>query len=414
MSIPVQEANYDFKTADEMLEWLALFGGTAAGGVTRLLYTDAWSEAQHALKHVMQQKGLDVRFDAVGNLFGRRTGVEEPEAIILTGSHIDTVQEGGKFDGAYGIVASFIAVQRLYDQYGAPKRTIDVVSLAEEEGSRFPLTFWGSGFMTGRYSLDQAASIYDQDGVSLKDAMEKAGFGAKPMPVGQNKPKAFVEVHVEQGIVLERKKKSIGIVSHIVGQRRYTVCFKGESNHAGTTPMSMRKDAVRLMAEWVLFISVEAERMDEALVATVGKVCASPNMPNVIAGEVECSLDVRHYHEGMLNRFEEKINEFKERAASSGMGMTIQRWMKIQPVAMDEGMMEMAARQAERLDFSYETVVSGAGHDAQVFGEYCPTMLLFVPSRNGISHSPDEWTEPEELEKGIQLLMSKLYALAYV
>lgn len=414
MTIPVQEADYGFKTANDMLEWLAAFGGTASGGVTRLLYSDTWIQAQQALKKVMQAKGLDVRFDEVGNLFGRRIGVEEPESVILTGSHIDTVKDGGKFDGAYGIVASLIAVQRLYEQYGPPKRTIDIVSLAEEEGSRFPLTFWGSGWITGRYNLDQAEHIYDKDGISLKEAMERAGFGTKPMPIERKKPKAFVEVHVEQGIVLERKKKSIGIVSHIVGQRRYTVHFKGESNHAGTTPMSMRKDAMRLMAEWTVFLLTEAELLDESLVATVGKVTAKPNMPNVIAGEVECSLDARHYDSSVLDRFEKKIEEFETHVKTRGMTMSTQRWMSIEPVKLDQAMMKSAARQAKHLGLSYETLISGAGHDSQVFGGYCPTMLLFVPSRHGISHSPDEWTEPDDLEKGIQMLMGELYTLAYV
>nr|WP_156153419.1 Zn-dependent hydrolase [Domibacillus robiginosus] len=396
-----------------MLEWLAVFGGNEGGGVTRLLYSDTWLEAQHALKGLMQAKGLDVRFDEVGNLFGRRVGVEEPESVILTGSHIDTVINGGKFDGAYGIAASLLAVERLYEQYGPPKRTIDVVSLAEEEGSRFPLTFWGSGWITGLYDLDQAEHIYDQDGISLKDAMEKASFGATSMPSQLKKPKAFVEVHIEQGPILERKKKSIGIVSHIVGQRRYTVQFKGESNHAGTTPMTMRKDAMRLMAEWISFISDEAEAMDSSLVATVGKVSVRPNTSNVIAGETECSLDVRHYNTAVLNQFEEKIKAFEERARHLGMTIIMQRWMNVEPVALDQTMAKSAAEGAGQLGLSYETLVSGAGHDSQVFGNCCPTMLLFVPSRNGISHSPEEWTEPEDLEKGVVLLMKELYKLAY-
>nr|WP_156151416.1 Zn-dependent hydrolase [Domibacillus indicus] len=396
-----------------MLEWLAAFGGSKSGGVTRLLYSDAWLEAQHALKKLMQAKGLDARFDEVGNLFGRRIGIEEPESVILTGSHVDTVIDGGKFDGAYGIVASLLAVERLYEQYGPPKRTIDIVSLAEEEGSRFPLTFWGSGWITGRYNLNQAEHIYDKDGISLKAAMEEAGFGAKLIPVERRKPKAFVEIHVEQGIVLERKKKSIGIVSHIVGQRRYTVHFKGESNHAGTTPMSMRRDAMRLMAEWTVFLSNEAEALDESFVATVGKAAVKPNMPNVIAGEAECSLDARHYDSSVLDRFEQKLMEFETQAKARSVAMKIEKWMSIEPVALDKRLAESAARQAQRLGLSYKTVISGAGHDSQVFGGYCPTMLLFVPSRNGISHSPDEWTAPEDLEKGIQMLMGELYALAY-
>ncbi len=413
MTISLQEADYEFKTADEMLEWLAEFGKTAEGGVTRLLYSKEWIKAQHALKKVMLLKGFDVRFDEVGNLFGRYKGTEKPDSVILTGSHIDTVKDGGKFDGAYGIAASLLAAHRLFKKYGPPKRTIDVVSLAEEEGSRFPLTFWGSGWITGRYSLDEAEHIKDETGISLKEAMNVAGFGAGTNKSLSKKPEAFVEIHVEQGILLEKKKKSIGIVSHIVGQRRYMVQIKGESNHAGTTPMLMRKDAMRLLAEFIVFVSSKTEALDQSLVATIGKVAVKPNMPNVIAGEVECSLDIRHHKTSVLNKLEKELKKFQQQAQKQGLAFQMHQWLNIEPVGLDKQLVQLACEQAEKQKFLYEPLVSGAGHDAQVFGEYCPTMLLFVPSQNGISHSPDEWTKPEDLEKGVKMLTELLYQLAY-
>ncbi|TDL32665.1 Zn-dependent hydrolase [Jeotgalibacillus sp. S-D1] len=396
----------------EMIEWLAGFGATPSGGVTRLLYTAPWLEAQRALRDLMAAKGLSVCFDEVGNLYGRRMGTVQPDSVILTGSHIDTVIEGGKFDGAYGIVASLLAIDRLFKKHGPPLKTIEVVSLAEEEGSRFPLAFWGSGWITGRYSLEMAEDLYDREGVSLHDAMLSAGFGKELQREKRCVPEAFVEIHVEQGIVLQKKKKDIGIVSDIVGQRRYAVRIKGESNHAGTTPMSMRKDAVKIMAELILLVTGQAEKYSD-LVATVGKISAKPNMSNVIAGEVECTLDVRHPDSAVLDCMEWIIREFVQKQFQCGVEMKVEEWMRVEPVKLDEALGQIACRLADRETIHYEKMISGAGHDAQVFASYCPAMLMFVPSENGISHSPEEWTAEDELEKGIEMMMLQLYKLAY-
>ncbi|MDQ0206729.1 Zn-dependent hydrolase [Alkalicoccobacillus murimartini] len=414
MTIAQQHTIDQQQPIGEWIEWLAGFGKTEDGGVTRLLYSESWKQAQLNLQQVMIHKGYEVRFDEVGNLFGRYSGTVDPASIILTGSHIDTVQNGGKFDGAYGVLASLIAVHQLYLQYGPPKKTMEVVSLAEEEGSRFPFTFWGSKWINGQCSLSDAHELVDSEGISLQRAMVEAGFG-EPIPQAKSDEliDAFIELHIEQGIILENKQKDVGIVSDIVGQRRYTVQFSGESNHAGTTPMSMRKDALRLAAEFIMFISEQSEQLDSSLVATVGRISVSPNMPNVIAGGVECSLDIRHSDDSLLDKFESIINQFVQAAKQKQMEMELDCWLKIKPVHLSDTHVELAYKQAEALGLSYEKMVSGAGHDAQVFGATCPTTLLFVPSKNGISHSPEEWTDSKALEKGVELLKSQLYALAY-
>ncbi|MFL6560005.1 MAG: hydantoinase/carbamoylase family amidase, partial [Bacillus sp. (in: firmicutes)] len=246
-----------------MIEWLALIGKTDNGGVTRLLYTPSWLDAQLALKNKMDETKLDTYFDSVGNLYGRLPGTESDGKAILTGSHIDTVVEGGKFDGAYGIIASFIAVLRLFQTYGYPRKTIEVVSLCEEEGSRFPLTFWGSRNISGAYSLDRVKEIKDSAGVSFLEAMQQAGFDPQKYtsPI-RSDVERFVEIHIEQGMILEKNQKQIGLVTHIVGQRRYTVHIKGESNHAGTTPMPYRKDAVTTAAYFISFLTERAKVID--------------------------------------------------------------------------------------------------------------------------------------------------------
>ncbi|WP_308807440.1 Zn-dependent hydrolase [Alkalicoccobacillus gibsonii] len=398
----------------DWIKWLASYGKTDNGGVTRLLYSESWLEAQLALQKQMIQRGFTVRFDEVGNLFGRYIGTDEPDSIILTGSHIDTVQDGGQFDGAYGVLASFLAASELYAEHGPPKRTIEVVSLAEEEGSRFPFTFWGSKWVTGQSDLETAHSFIDSEGVSLQQAMKDAGFGESVETQSTAETiQAFIELHIEQGILLEHKKKDVGVVSDIVGQRRYMIQFSGESNHAGTTPMTMRKDAMRLTAEFITYITNAAEQLDPTLVATVGRLVASPNVPNVIAGSVECSLDVRHAQTGILDQFETIVEQFEEVAKQNQMEMKRDCWLQIEPVHLSDLFVEQVLSHADTLGFTSERMVSGAGHDAQVFGLTCPTLLLFVPSEKGISHSPLEWTDPEALEKGLKLLKAQLYSLAY-
>ncbi|WP_160722992.1 allantoate deiminase [Bacillus sp. USDA818B3_A] len=415
MAIQVEKHSMDKGQVGAMIEWLASFGQVENGGVTRLLYTPSWQEAQHALEKLMEEMNLNTYFDCVGNLFGRLQGTDSSEKTILTGSHIDTVVEGGKYDGAYGIIASLLAAQRLFAKYGYPKKTIEVVSLCEEEGSRFPLTFWGSRNITGAYNLERVKNVQDAEGTSFLDAMSFAGFGPeKYTPPVRSDIERFVEIHIEQGMVLEKNRNQIGVVTHIVGQRRYMIHIMGESNHAGTTPMPFRKDAVSTASYLISFLTEKAKELDPHLVATVGKLTVKPNVPNVVAGEVEFSLDIRHHIEEIIDRYcNEIFAEFKRVAESLNMEVSISQWMDVKPVEMDEPMNDLARAIAEEKNMRYQEIISGAGHDAQVFGGSYPTCLLFVPSQNGISHSPAEFTHWDDLETGIELLTEVLYKLAY-
>ncbi|MDR4947617.1 allantoate deiminase [Neobacillus cucumis] len=415
MAIQVNKQLMDKGQVEAMIEWLASFGRADNGGVTRLLYSPSWQEAQHALKKVMEDMHLISYFDCVGNLFGRLQGTDANEKTILTGSHIDTVVEGGKYDGAFGIIASLLAVNRLFNKYGYPKKSIEVVSLSEEEGSRFPLTFWGSRNITGAYNLERVKNVQDADGTSFLEAMNFAGFDPeKYTPPVRHDIERFVEIHIEQGMVLEKNCNQIGVVTHIVGQRRYTIRIKGESNHAGTTPMQYRKDAVSTAAYLISFLTEKTKEWDPHLVATVGKLSVSPNVPNVIAGEVEFSLDIRHHMEEIIDQYcNEIFAEFKQIAENLNIEVSIAQWMDVKPVRMDVKMGDLARRIAKEKNMHYQEMISGAGHDAQVFGNSYPTCLLFVPSQNGISHSPYEFTNRDDLETGIELLTEVLYKLAY-
>ncbi|MEQ2526799.1 allantoate deiminase [Bacillaceae bacterium CLA-AA-H227] len=413
MAIKMREQKFEKDSVSEMIEWLATFGLTTNGGVTRPLFSKDWRKAQDALKDKMEALQLRTYFDRAGNLFGKLPGTELGSKTILTGSHIDTVIDGGKYDGAYGIIASLLATSQLFQKYGYPKKTIEVISLSEEEGSRFPLTFWGSRNISGAYNLETVKDVQDGDGIHFLEAMKESGFDPKEYQSNiRTDIERFVEIHIEQGVILEKNQNTIGVVSHIVGQRRFTINVVGESNHAGTTPMFYRKDAVSTASKLITYLTEKAKEFDPLLVATVGKLNVRPNVPNVVAGEVEFSLDIRHHQEVMLNRYCEDIFAEFERL-STDLDVQISQWMDVKPIAMDEKMNQVIRKLATEKNISYQDIVSGAGHDAQVFASICPTTLIFVPSQDGISHSPKEFTRIEDLETGVELLTELLYKLAY-
>ncbi|WP_232713548.1 allantoate deiminase [Bacillus xiapuensis] len=415
MIISAEQSMALYKQIEELVDWLASFGRNESNGVTRSLYSKDWQLAQRAVEKRMKEIGLHAYYDDAGNLFGRLPGRQGHDSAILTGSHIDTVVNGGKYDGAYGIIAGLIAVQYLKEHYGLPKKNIEVVSLCEEEGSRFPMTYWGSGSITGMKSLEKAQHLADAEGIRFVEAMQQAGFGQGKYPdPKRNDIDCFIELHIEQGEVLEREGKSIGVVSHIVGQRRYTVTVAGESNHAGTTPMGWRKDAMHAAAELIQLLMQQAKETAPDLVATVGQIHLEPNAANVIPGKAVFSIDIRHSDECVLFQFcEEIFKQFAAVASRHGTRLHIDKWMDEKPVKMCKGLTEISESILKREQIPFKKMTSGAGHDSQVFDQFCPASLLFVPSHKGISHSPYEFTRTEDLEKGIQLLIKILYQLAY-
>ncbi|SFB57650.1 allantoate deiminase [Cohnella sp. OV330] len=384
-------------------------------GVTRLLYGVSWLSAQAALAVRMEEAGLAVRYDNVGNLYGRLPGKRGGEAAVLTGSHIDSVRHGGKFDGAYGIAAGIAALGFLRRTYGKPLRPLEVVSFCEEEGSRFPIAYWGSGNATGIYDWRHAGGYKDEDGVSLEEAMGASGFGRADGPDCRLPPlAAFVELHIEQGLVLEHRNRRIGIVETIVGQRRYSLSIEGAANHAGTTPMTLRQDALAGAAEIALKLESLASSWGEPLVATVGKLEARPNTPNVIPGFVEMTLDIRHSDEWSLSAFSDLVlSEIQRIADRRRLRLAVTPWLATKPVPMSKRLTARVEAACAGLSLSYHRMVSGAGHDAQLLAPLCPTTMIFVPSRAGMSHSPDEYTSPEQLAEGAAVLVSVLYDLAY-
>lgn len=412
------QGNEDFNLKNEVIElinWISKFGEEPGGGITRLLYTEEWMNAQKALESLMIESGLEAYYDKVGNLYGKLKGTKLPDETIMTGSHIDTVRNGGKYDGQFGIIAGIIAVTFLKEKYGEPLRNIEIVSLAEEEGSRFPFIFWGSKNIVGTVTKEEVEGLNDINGISFSEAISKAGFGFKDQSDKIREDiKYFIELHIEQGGVLEANNYSIGVVEHIVGQRRFIIDILGQANHAGTTPMSYRKDALHATSQIIWLIMDLAHRYGDPLVATVGKIESFPNSTNVVPSRVVFTLDIRHTCKDILVRFTKDVEDVINKISNNmNLSSNIEMYMDENPVPMNTGLTQIIVEQCNLRGLNFKTMHSGAGHDSQIFAPYIPTGLIFVPSKNGVSHSPLEYTEPNDLMKGIEVLIETLYFLAY-
>lgn len=399
----------------ETLDWISEFGRDESGGMTRLLYTDSWLKAQNALKERFEELGMETCFDAVGNLRGMLVGTEEGSGTVATGSHVDTVVNGGRLDGQLGIIGGYIAARNLLKEYGRPKKNIAVLSIAEEEGSRFPTVFWGSKNLFGIASEEEVRNIKDIDGVRFVDAMDQCGFGfAGQEPSLLADTKEFVELHIEQGNTLEMEQKSVGIIEGIVGQKRYNVILKGEANHAGTTLMKYRHDVIQVYAGIVAEAIREAKAVGDPLVLTFGKINVKPNTVNVVPGEALFTMDCRHTDEALLQSFTRKIEALmREKAEAEGVEIEIDCWMDEKPVPMDRNMIAVIEDACKEKGLNYRMMHSGAGHDSQIIAPRIPTGMIFVPSIKGISHNPAEDTRLEDLKQGIEALELTLYKLAY-
>lgn len=404
-----------FKTIQENVDLLSGIGSDPTGGMTRLLYSDSWLEAQNAVKNKLEEIGMETHFDEIGNLFGRMEGSKYPDETIMSGSHIDTVINGGNLDGQFGVIAAYVAMAYLKETYGQPLRSMEVISMAEEEGSRFPTVFWGSKNFVNEAKIEDVESISDFEGIKFVDAMRQAGFDFKK---GEQKRrediKAFVELHIEQGNVLENEELQIGVVNSIAGQRRYTVVLKGQANHAGTTPMGYRRDAVYAFSRICSESIEKARAIGDPLVLTFGKVEPKPNTVNVVPGEVLFTIDCRHTDSDVLSGFTQKLEQrINEIATEMNIEATIDLWMDEAPVPMDANIVAILEEAAKKANMKYRVMHSGAGHDSQIIAPHYPTAMIFVPSIGGISHNPAEATKLEDLVEGVKMMASALYELAY-
>lgn len=400
---------------DKALDWLSSFTKYEdVKGTTRLLYDKTWQEAQKALEDKMRAIGMEVEYDAVGNLFGTIKGSEEPDRVIATGSHVDTVEHGGRLDGQLGIMAGYLAIKRLIEEEGQPKKSLRLISMAEEEGSRFPYAFWGSKNIFGEAKGEDVEGTVDAQGIKFEDAMREAGFDFLEGEPQFSDMDAFIELHIEQGMYLEDNKIDVGIVNAIVGQKRWDIVLTGQANHAGTTLMEYRRDAVEGMAKIISQSLDKAKAAGNPLVLTFGRVDPKPNTVNVVPGEVSFSMDSRHTDQEFLNTFTDEVEQImRDVAEELGLEIEINKWMDEAPVPMDTDLVETIENVSKELNLNYEVMHSGAGHDPQIFAPHVPTAMLFTPSVDGISHNPKEHTDAKDIVPSLEAMTETLKRLAY-
>jgi hydantoinase/carbamoylase family amidase len=397
-------------TLHERLAELATIGASAAG-IDRALFTPAEREARERFARWSEAAGLRVEQDRVGNVFARLAGREDA-APIQCGSHLDTVKNGGAYDGAYGVVGGLEALARIAASGTGPRRSLEVVAWAGEEGSRFPLGCLGSAVYAGLTSYDEACALVSDDGESFAAASRGPGGLLPGVPVrdGFAPPAAYLELHIEQGPVMERAGVRLGIVTAIAGQRRFRVVVEGVAGHAGTLPMSGRADALCAASELVLAVEQAARDVGES-VGTVGQLIVEPNQTNIVPGRVTARIDVRSVDDARVVEIERRIRERAQAIASArGVRIAVEAIETRAAVPMHDGLRELVRGVCTALDPKACDIASGAGHDAMCVAHVAPTAMIFVPSIGGRSHVGDERTAPADLELGVEALAAALLA----
>jgi N-carbamoyl-L-amino-acid hydrolase len=388
---------------------LAEVGSIEGGGCARLALTDADRDGRDLVVSWMRDLGLDITVDAVGNVVGTwNTGAG---AAIMTGSHIDTVRTGGKYDGNLGVLAGLEIIQTIQESGWTPSCPLAVAFFTNEEGARFAPDMMGSLAFVGGLGVEEVLGTVGIDGARVGDELLRIGYaGSTPCP--SSPPRAFVELHIEQGPVLEQQGVTIGAVTGVQGISWREVTINGQSNHAGTTPMGLRHDPAYVAAAVAVFMRQLATRYGGNQVCTVGKIDLHPNLVNVVPASAVLTLDVRNTDEGLLRKAESEIDEYLARLADEeGVSVSVRTLARFEPVEFDGTVISLVESTASRLDLSCMRLPSGAGHDAQMLARVCPTGMVFVQSQRGISHNPAEHTDEQDLVAGCDVLLQVLVSL---
>src|SRR5438876_4849615 len=390
---------------ERRLDELYVIGAEPDGGAYRPLYGPAWATAVERVERWLKDAGLRTRRDAVGNLWGRAEGTDGGKSIV-TGSHIDTVRHGGRLDGALGIVAGLTAVEALLKEKGQPRRPVEVVAICEEEGSRFATNFWGSRAITGAIDTVDA---------EIAAAMGERGLDlTKIASAARDDIDTFVELHIEQGRVLESSRMPLAVVTAIVGTAHLEITVTGRPDHAGTTPMELRQDALAGAAAMIQAVEAIARSLGKPAVATVGKLEVEPDQVNVVPGKVIFTVDLRHSDLGGRRALDERVRSLCGTVSQERrLGLAIRTLQENPPVAMHPDVRALLARAAQEGGVQAAERVGGEGCEAQILAARCRVGMLFVPSIGGRSHCPEEATKPEHLELGTTVLAKALELLAY-
>ncbi|UJL46075.1 Zn-dependent hydrolase [Virgibacillus sp. NKC19-16] len=384
---------------------LSEFTATPGQGVTRLTYSKEDLQARNFIKEKMKEYNLDVREDGLGNIFGKLEGTKKDAPSVLVGSHFDSVPHGGAYDGSGGVVAGLEVAALFQENNLTPTYPLEIIAMIEEEGTRFGGGLMGSRGIVGVTEEAELNHTKDKDGVSVAEAMRDIELD--PTLPKQRDPqtiKAFLEMHIEQGPILEEKDMSIGVVESIVGLTQLEVTIEGQAGHAGTTPMDRRLDALDTAANIIAKLPAIAIEEGEGTVITVGRHEVFPNGANVIPEKVVFSVDIRSGKEEHIRNAIQKTKDVITSFEGQGIHTSIEQPLYMQPKALNQDIHSLLKTACSQLDISYLNMNSGAGHDAMVFSDVTDVGLIFVPSKDGISHSPEEWTDARDLANGVDVL----------
>jgi N-carbamoyl-L-amino-acid hydrolase len=386
------------------------------GSVTRLVFSIKELRSRQFLIHQMRQIGLQIHIDRVGNIFGRLDGANAKTPALLVGSHLDTVVHGGKFDGSLGVIAALEAVRTLKEQKIVLQSPVEVVCFVGEESSRFGYSTLGSSLMAGEVQGKDLVHAADAQGTKLEDILASMGIYRNNLRSLRRDPstiKAYLELHIEQGPILEAQKKPIGIVTAIAAPTRFRVVFTGQADHSGTTPMEMRRDALVAASELIVAVEKVCRKYSHVergrVVGTVGAIKIEPGVINAIPGSADLSVDIRSISAEAKKRVVRLVQtQIGEIARRRNIGAEILPLREEDPVPLDKRLVRLLKECCQVRNIPYEVIPSGAGHDAMQMAKITAAGMLFIPSRRGISHSPLEWSEPEDICLGAQLLLDSM------
>lgn len=386
-------------------------GTTSNGGLCRLALSKEDREMRDTFLEWLKEEGLVTRVDDFGNIYGRRRGKKKLSPVLI-GSHLDTQPRGGRFDGILGVLASLEVIRTLNDHGIETERPIEIVNFTNEEGARFEPPLLGSGGLVKVFDRDYVYQRKDRVGKTFLEELNKIGYQGEESNRIQD-IHSFIELHIEQGPILEHENISIGVVEGIKGMTWLEVQINGESGHAGPTPMSLRKDALICASQLILHAENKCKKYDHDLTITSGRISAIPNVVNSIADQVIFSLDVRHQDNEMRETFIQDIKtDFYDLAKESGLNIEMKEIWKVNSTIFNSNIVNLIEYISEKLGYSFKRMTSGAGHDAKYISRVAPTGMIFIPSVGGRSHIESELTLDRDIEKGAHVLLHSVLDLA--
>lgn len=401
----------NYNRLNSKLKSLSSIGSTPEGGVRRLALSDADKQGRDQVVAWMEELDLNIKIDQIGNIFALWGGQQNIEPV-MTGSHIDTVYNGGNLDGNLGVLAGLEIIETLKENGVKTERPIVVAVFTNEEGARFQPDMMGSLVYSGGLELDATLKTADDQGVVLGDELNRIGY-AGDMQCGEIIPHSFVELHIEQGPILEKESITIGAVENLQGISWTEVIISGQANHAGTTPMHLRLDAGYCAAALTTFVHDLANEIGDGQVATVGVTELKPNIINVVPASARVTVDLRNSNNELLFEAEEKLESFLVHLEKEqGVDIKTKKLVRFDPVSFNQNIVHLIEQKSKDLNYSHRRMTSGAGHDAQMMSRICPTAMIFTPSINGVSHNPAEATYDADLIAGTNVLLHTLLDLA--